>query len=340
MSQATAMSQDDHGHDPHVAHHFESAEQQYASGKLGMWVFLATEILMFGGLFCGYAVWRHNDPESFIYGHRLLDTQMGAINTVILIASSFTMAWGVRAAQLGQKRLLTALLALTLLGGCGFMVVKYFEYESKFDHGLGPGELFNEKKVAHWLEHSDHGATADAEHIGATGLEHDEQEVLGHRSPDNADQAQAESPTEGTSSGAGAEAPTGDNTAEADGAPAAPQGPTFGSNIAPPGQAPGGLAVRLPDEGDFHRAHRPGHDVITMAEVQASRKFLDVYFLMTGLHGIHVLVGMGLITWIFIRALGGMFGPHRFAAVDNVGLYWHLVDLIWIFLFPLLYLIH
>src|SRR5207302_6598702 len=93
-----------HHHDPHLAHHFDTPEQQYQSGKLGMWVFLATEILMFGGLFCAYAVYRHNHPDVFEYAHKWLDKTWGAINTIVLITSSLTMAWGVRLAQLGKQR--------------------------------------------------------------------------------------------------------------------------------------------------------------------------------------------------------------------------------------------
>ena len=109
------------------------------SGKLGMWVFLATEILMFGGLFCAYAVYRASNPEVFLFAHRALDTSWGAINTAVLLASSFTMAWGVRAAQLGQKKLLIGLLIATLFGGAGFMLIKTVEYKAKWDHALFVG---------------------------------------------------------------------------------------------------------------------------------------------------------------------------------------------------------
>ncbi len=112
-----------HAHPPHLAHHFDTPQQQFESGKLGMWVFLATEILMFGGLFCAYSVYRANHPEIFEYAHHFLDRKWGAINTVVLLVSSFTMAWGVRAAQLGQKSLLVGLMAVTLLGGVAFMVI-------------------------------------------------------------------------------------------------------------------------------------------------------------------------------------------------------------------------
>src|SRR5258706_3578719 len=127
------------GHNPHLAHHFDTPEQQIASGKLGMWVFLATEILMFGGLFCAYAVYRHNNPEVFEYAHQWLNKSLGAINTIVLITSSLTMAWGVRLAQLGKQRGLIICLVLTILGGYGFMGIKSIEYKTKWAHNLGVG---------------------------------------------------------------------------------------------------------------------------------------------------------------------------------------------------------
>src|SRR3954452_12303624 len=114
-----SAARDPHHHPANLAHHFETPEQQYASAKMGMWVFLATELLMFGGLFCAYSVYRHNHPEVFEFAHRYLDRTLGAINTIILITSSLTMAWGVREAQLGHRRALVMCLILTLLGGCG-----------------------------------------------------------------------------------------------------------------------------------------------------------------------------------------------------------------------------
>ena len=105
---------EDHGHDPNLAHHFETATQQYESVKLGMWIFLVTEILLFGGLFCWYAVYRANHPEIFFYAERFLDKTLGGINTVVLICSSLTMALAVRAAQTGRTRRLVQFLTVTL----------------------------------------------------------------------------------------------------------------------------------------------------------------------------------------------------------------------------------
>ncbi len=314
---ATHAAGHDEHHDANVAHHFDSAEQQYSSGKLGMWVFLATEILMFGGLFCGYAVWRANDPASFEYGHLLLDTKMGAINTVILIASSFTMAWGVRAAQLGQKQLLVVMLALTLAGACGFMVVKYFEYSGKMAHGIAPGSFFDEDQIQHHY-----------------GKDHDKHTGADAPAPQAEPEAQRSE-----AGGSGQAAVTTDDTADTTATDTAAQ-PIAGTTVDPPGNAPIGLAPQFIAAADHaeHAAHGT-HAYPPPDKIIASQNFFDVYYMMTGLHGIHVLVGMGLIAWLLIRATRGVFGPQRFAAVDNVGLYWHLVDLIWIFLFPLLYLI-
>src|SRR5579864_4025243 len=105
-----------HAHDPHLAHHFDTPEQQYASAKLGMWIFLGTEILMFGGLFCAYSVYRHNHSDVFAFAHQFLDKWLGAVNTLVLITSSLTMAWAVRSSQLGNQPSLRWLMALTILG--------------------------------------------------------------------------------------------------------------------------------------------------------------------------------------------------------------------------------
>jgi len=230
-------------HPRFLAHHFETYGQQFEAGKLGMWIFLLTEILLFGGLFCAYAVYRANHPEIFDWAHKFLNTTLGAINTGVLITSSLTMAWAVRAAQLGHRRALVTLLALTLLGGCGFLGIKYVEYKHKWEEGLLWASRYNPQEHAAAIDHArEHG-----EDVGA---------VVRGSGPRNA-----------------------------------------------------GL-------------------------------FFSIYFLMTGLHAVHVVAGMGVILWILIRAARGHFGSEYYFPVDYAGLYWHLVDMIWIYLFPLLYLIH
>src|SRR5688500_4937702 len=181
-----AHAHDEHGHThahpPHLAHHFDTPEQQFDSGKLGMWTFLATEILMFGGLFCAYAVYRYNHPDVFRYGEHHVNTMWGAINTIILLTSSLTMAMGVRAAQLGQKSILVAMLVLTLLGGAGFMVIKTIEYTDKWNHGLFPGrynsydrtqnpEGFQKNVASHNAAEGGEEHVTDGEHPEAAGGE-------------------------------------------------------------------------------------------------------------------------------------------------------------------------
>ncbi len=297
-TQAEHDPQDAHG-DAHLAHHFDTPQQQFASGKLGMWVFLATEILMFGGLFCGYAVYRANHPEIFHYGAKFLNSNLGAINTAVLLCSSFTMAWGVRAAQLGQKQLLVLLMALTLLGGFGFMGIKFVEYQHKWHEGLLPGKYYNP------VEHGEadrHAEDAHAEAVATETADHGEE---GGPIAEAPLEAPVETPGE------------------------APAGLSERSLIPTPPAGPAGLLDL--EVGVAHETE--------MEEPEKTRLFFSWYFGMTGLHGIHVLVGMGLITWILVRGARGDFGPKYFLPVDLVGLYWHLVDLIWIFLFPLLYLI-
>ncbi len=253
----------------HVAHHFPGAKEQVEAGKLGMWIFLATEILLFGGLFCSYAVYRANHPEIFVYAHRYLDKVLGGINTAVLIFSSFTMAWAVRAAQLGQQRALQRLLAATIACGFVFLSIKYVEYEHKWKEGLLWGKRF--KPV-----HSEGAAPADVP------------------------------PPK----------------------PLTWVNPEERSTLPPPADPPQGLA-----RGQV----RDNHAEVVPKNVQL---FFSVYFVMTGLHGLHVVAGMVVLAWILLRARKGEFSQTYFTPVDLAGLYWHLVDLIWIYLFPLLYLIH
>lgn len=132
---------DAHGHPdkPFLQHHFEDEEHQFDAGKLGIWAFLVTEVLFFSGLFCAYAIYRGMHPEVFTYASRALDTKWGAINTCVLLFSSLTAAWAVRNAQLGQKKLLVANLALTIACAFGFMGIKYVEYTHKFHLNIYPG---------------------------------------------------------------------------------------------------------------------------------------------------------------------------------------------------------
>ena len=274
-----------------VEHHFENADQQYQSAKLGMWVFLATAILFFGGLFVAYAVYRTNHPEVFVFGHHFLDKNLGALNTVILICSSLTAAWAVRAAQLRQIGMLKLMILLTMLCAFGFMGVKAIEYNGKWKHGL----LW----AGQYDPHSeDHGEVSH--------------EVIGGEIPEN---AHVEVVTEEMA----VEASPSQTAADAD-----------RSAIAPAAEGPAGLAA-------------PGaagaEEVVVETEPASSQIYFSIYFLMTGLHGIHVLGGIGAFIWLLLCARRGDFDSGHFTRVDMVALYWHLVDLIWIYLFLLLYLI-
>src|SRR5262249_55801898 len=153
------LSVDDHGHDakshslheqhPYLHHHWDTPAQQFDAGKLGMWLFLATEVLFFAGLFCAYSVLRRSHPDVFIVGQHFLDVFWGGLNTVVLILSSFTMALGVWCAQTSRKNGLIVCLILTLVGAFTFMVVKYIEYDHKLRHGIVWGQNFNPEDPHH-----------------------------------------------------------------------------------------------------------------------------------------------------------------------------------------------
>jgi cytochrome c oxidase subunit 3 len=369
----------EHGHDEHppfLAHHFDTPDQQYASGKLGMWVFLGTELLMFGGLFVAYAVYRSNHPEVYEYAHTYLNKWWGAVNTVILLVSSFTMAWGVRCAQLGRNKAVVWLCLLTILGGAGFMCIKYVEYKSKWEHNLFPGKanVFhrdfggNRAEEIHHLEASHDAAAghdpADAAHGGARPHGEDAAAATTHADgkvsqTTDGGGAAIKQPAGAAASGAAqvghpADAshaqPAGTDEVAAAGEVAAPVPPASQVRYVDPNSGttdeakikPGFVQFQSTAVGMLPDA-QAGHVKFQQLEARDQTRvntFFSVYFLMTGLHGIHVLVGMGLIAWVTIKAAGGIFGPEYYTPVDLVGLYWHLVDLIWIFLFPLLYLIH
>ena len=218
--------------DFHVAHHFDSADTQFDANKMGVWLFLVTEVLLFGGLFCAFAVFRSWYPQAFFQGHDKLDKVMGGTNTIVLITSSLTMALAVRAAQTNKRKLTVAFLFATLVFAATFLVIKYFEYHHKFEMGYLPGKYF--------------------------------------------------------------------------------------------GHPWGNLKVMNPALA--HTAREQG-------------LFFTTYFMMTAIHGIHVIVGMCLITWMLVRSSKGQFSSRYYSPLENVGLYWHLVDIVWIFLFPLLYLV-
>ena len=385
-----------------LAHHFTSARQQFEAAKLGMWLFLATEALLFGGLFCVYAVFRGNHPEIFAYGSQFLDTTWGAINTAVLILSSLTMALAVWCAQTNHGRELCLFLALTLLCAVDFLGIKYIEYSHKFHENLVWGMQFYQDAHAGVVQPETTAAhepvvlqPGDADKgrnlylrtcLSCHGLEGQGLPGLGR--PLRTSEFVASLDDVGlveflkvgrprndplNTTGA-AMLPRGGNptltdqdlmditahlrvlqeqavtTPQEEVATAVGAGLTVVSGellipksvIPPAAVGPRGLAS-LPDETDEqeYSAKRavllgPRRDQNRPANAHL---FFSIYFSMTGLHAVHVAGGMIVITWLLVRALKGHFSRGYFTPVDMGGLYWHIVDLIWIFLFPLFYLI-
>lgn len=206
-----------------AASHFRDRDHEFDSVKLGVWLFLSTEVLLFSGMFVGYAVLRLLHPEAFVNGSGYLDVRWGLLNTIVLLYSSFTVATAVRCAQVGNIPALKRNILITLFCGVAFIVIKFvFEYYPKWSQGKLPGKFFS-----------------------------------------------------------------------------------------------------------YPGAHDPNEPL-----------WWGLYWGATGIHATHVLIGILLFIWLYIRAGKRHFGPTHYNAVEGVGLYWHIVDIVWIFLFPLLYLIH
>jgi len=209
-------------HVPGLAHHFDTLEQQAEATTLGMWVFLVTEVLFFGGLFMVYTVYRNWYPDAFAAASHSLDITLGTINTAVLITSSLTMALAVHAAQLGQRKLLMLFLLATMALGAVFLGIKSVEYYQKF------------------VEH----------HVPGAGFNFEEPQYAVH-----------------------------------------------------------------------------------------AQIFFSLYFVMTGLHALHMIIGFGIMTFMLWWAWRGTITAKYYSPVEIAGLYWHFVDIVWIFLFPLLYLL-
>jgi cytochrome c oxidase subunit III len=230
--------------------HFKSLDQQKEAASLGMWVFLVTEVLFFGGLFLAYTINRHAFSTAFGVGSNTLDITLGGFNTVVLILSSLTMAMAVWSAQVGKKRLVTIFLTLTLVLGATFLGVKVIEYKQKFDHHLIPSHGFD----------------------------------MGYR----------------TSHPVAADDPK----------------------------------VISAEKEELQKALEKDPDINSHGQL-----YFSLYFGMTGLHALHMIVGAGLLLWLIKNSFAGRYSPQYNTPVEIVGLYWHFVDIVWIYLFPLLYLI-
>ena len=347
---------DDHGHDhpSFLAHHFDDPQQQFDSGKLGIWLFLVTEVLFFSGMFCAYALYRARNPDVYTFASQFLNTSLGAFNTGVLLFSSLTMAWGVRCAQLRQRGGLVICLAITLACASIFLGVKAVEYSHKWDMGLLPATYYQSQYLQ---THQEHGSwepfkavigqahmdwlttlciipalilvglavwtvkcvvgtdrrlkevsvclllTAVAFFVGI-GIGRAFEEAAAHASESHEEHQDQHAHVEilkGNSASLGAHFVS------------------FEDSTVPS------------DEVDPH--------IEMIDQKGGAGLFFSIYYCMTGVHAIHILGGMIVLTWLLVRASKDVFHEQYFGPVDYVGLYWHLVDLIWIYLFPLLYLI-
>lgn len=256
-------------HSPVLKHHFEDLGQQHACERLGIWMFLTTEILFFGGLFGAYTVYRMWYPSEFVFASAYLNRTFATINTALLITSSLTITMAIRSAKLGDRRALIRNLLVTAGLASAFMVVKGFEYKQDFEEGYVAGPPFQ-------VEY----ARAVAK---LAPLSYTEAEKFVHENDKNEH----------------------------------PEYQHWAAN----------LALRNKDGASIGAAD-PG-------KVQL---FLCFYYIMTGIHGVHIIIGIGCILWVTWEAWRGTVPPENYSTVEVVSLYWHLVDAIWLFLMPLLYL--
>lgn len=231
MADSHATTLEHEAHNPALLHHFADAQQQKNAASLGMWLFLVTEIMFFGGMFCAYLIYRVAHFNAFAAASQQLSIKLGAFNTAVLIVSSVTVVLAVKAAEVGKRKLLVTYLVATVLLGLTFLVVKGFEYREKFEKHHVPGATFN-----------------------------------------------------------------------------------------------------FTDKFDDNGQQIP----VSSNEAQL---FFSLYFAMTGMHALHMVIGCGLFSVLAILAYKGKYTPGYYTPIENAGLYWHLVDIIWIYLFPLLYLI-
>ena len=347
-------------HEPFRAHHFDSWQQQFDAGKLGMWAFLVQEVLFFSGLFCFYTVYRALHPEVFEYADQFLSVAHGAVNTVVLLFSSLTMAWGVRCAMLGQRKGLIVCIAVTLFCAALFLGVKSYEYTEKIHAHLvwsgavdpeiqqPPGDVRARTNID-WQFSAKTAPTTMEQLIDRTAATLHQLEfgfgivalvallIAGGvyvTMPDRIGLV--------TTLGAIALSCVGiivGAIGSMDLHHYMHGGDHGGQAHAAAGEHAG--ADHEAAHAEAANAHKEGVPPALTGAERPPRlgTFFGIYFMMTGLHAVHILGGMIVLIWLLARAVKGHFNPHYFGPVDFVGLYWHLVDLVWIFLFPLLYLI-
>ncbi len=345
------LEEEHHHHDPFIAHHFESAEQQFDSGKLGIWIFLVTEVLFFSGLFVAYTLWRLHHPEIFQQAHHFLDKNLGALNTIVLLFSSLTMALGVHAAQNGDNKKCGLYTLITMVCAAVFLGVKAVEYSHKWDMGILVRSAFDftdhhaEGISPYLLGLSAIPALLLVGFLGASFFfKTTDKDLLSKFFGGMA--ITVGGYFIGVFVGLGFMA----LTAKGHDAHAS-------NGIADSPMVLHALTVdddkdHDHEEGDHDHGDEHGHDHAdgdhgAHGDHAAAKEpmhrdvgiFFSIYYCMTGLHAIHIIAGIIALAWVFWRCLALHWRPDYFGPVDYVGLYWHLVDLIWIYLFPLLYLI-
>lgn len=232
-----AHSEADHAHSPHLHHHFATIDQQREASNFGMWLFLLTEIMFFGGMFTAYLIFRNWYYPAYVAGSHWMVLWAGTVNTTVLICSSFTMAMGVYSAETRNRKNLLRYLSLTLVLGFIFLGIKAFEWHDEWVHHHVPGLNFS---------------TSDFTHVD----------------------------------------------------------PRY-----------------------------PADKPLPLDMAEKTQSYFSLYFMLTGVHALHMIVGVSILIVLIINAYGGAYTTGHMTVIENFGLYWHFVDIVWIFLFPLLYLI-
>lgn len=237
-----AISENPHEHKPYQQHHFDDMNQQSQSTLLGIWLFMAQEILFFGGMFAAYTIYRIMYPLAWAVGAATQNVWLGMTNTIVLIGSSLSIVLAVNAARHNQRWQVMKWFAVTLLLGLVFFGIKSVEYRGKWEHGMVPGLHWNDAHALHTIEQ--------------------------------------------------------------------------------------------------HTGHLHGEDGAVVTELpKGIQLYYSLYFVMTGMHALHMVIGFGLAFWIMAKNARGRFNSEYYPHIEYFGLYWHFVDIVWIFLFPLFYLV-
>lgn len=296
---------DHHYHPPGLQHQFEDMGQQQESASIGMWMFLVQEIMFFGGLFTVYLVFRSKYPMAFAAGSNHLNVWWGAGNTVVLIVSSLTMALAVHYAQLGKRNLQVLMILVTMILGATFLGVKAIEYYDKWKEGIVPITGLNQTTSgggdgANYNENA--GFEAQSQGKNSLPPPEDGEHMAGHNQYVN------------------------------------PRGEFQWTDYSLATQAQQGnfltAAERTEEAGYFSNGELSANRFRDKVRI-----FFWIYFAMTGLHAVHMIIGLGLMAWLLIKAWMGTYTAEYYVPVEMAGLYWHFVDIVWIFLFPLLYLL-